>query len=235
MSTSRANVILLAVLLAACSRSGGPAATVSPSPSPTSADPSRPLPSPVPSVVARINGQPVLLTQILPLARAELERVPSEERDRRKPEVLRHALGQYVDRELLFQEALTRRIQADAAGVDWAYDQARREHRDDEEWAGFLAKQGMDPQSFRAELRIQRTVASLLEEEARTFVVPEAWSRAAYDADPASFAEPGAKGAPPFEAVRGRIEAAVRTQKREAIFQVLLDRLRARARIEIFL
>ncbi len=51
--------------------------------------------------------------------------------------------------------------------MDWAYDQMRREHADEAAWAEFLAEQGMDPQSFRAELRAQHTVAALLDQEVR--------------------------------------------------------------------
>lgn len=156
---------LLALLLAACSRPGaGPSA--SPSPSLAAEDPSRPLPSPVPDVVARVNGQPVRLQQILPMAKVLLDRLEASERERRAPEMLRSALRQYVDRELLLQEALARGVQADAREIDWAYDQMRREHPGEPAWSEFLARQGMDPQSLRTELRAQHTVAALLHQEA---------------------------------------------------------------------
>jgi hypothetical protein len=161
MNATRAAVLLLVLLPVACSR--GPAAA--PSPSPAAAD--RPLPSPVPDVVARVNGQPIRIHQILPMAKAELDRVSVADRERKKPEVLRHALQQYVDRELLVQEALARGVEADSRQVDWAYDQMRREHADEAAWEEFLAGQGMDPQSFRAELRAQHTVAALLDQEVR--------------------------------------------------------------------
>ncbi len=161
MNATRAAVLLLVLLPVACSR--GPAKA--PSPSPAAAD--RPLPSPVPDVVARVNGQPIRIHQILPMAKAELDRVSVADRERKKPEVLRHALQQYVDRELLVQEALARGVEADSRQVDWAYDQMRREHADEAAWEEFLAGQGMDPQSFRAELRAQHTVAALLDQEVR--------------------------------------------------------------------
>ena len=181
MTSTRAAVTVLGLLLAACS--GAPAR----SPSPANADPGRPLPSPVPEVVARVNGQPIRIGQILPIAKSELDRVSVADRDRKKPEVLRRALEQYVDRELLLQEALARGIQADSRQVDWAYDQMRREHADEQAWEEFLAEQGMDAQSFKAELRAQHTVAALVEQEMRAFPVPDAAARegqrkAIYDA-----------------------------------------------------
>jgi peptidyl-prolyl cis-trans isomerase C len=121
----------------------------------------------VPEVVARVNGQPIRIHQILPTAKAELDRVSVADRERKKPEVLRHALQQYVDRELLLQEALARGIVADSRQVDWAYDQLRREHAGEAAWTEFLAGQGLNPQSVRAELRAQHTVAALLDQELR--------------------------------------------------------------------
>ncbi len=193
---------VLVLALAGCSRpAGGPDA----SPSAATLDPARPLPSPVPDVVARVNGQPIRIHQILPMAKAELDRVSIAERDKKKPEALRHALQQYVDRELLLQEALARGIAADSAQVDWAYDQLRREHPDEGAWRDFLAGQGMDPQSFRAELRAQHTVAALLEQEVRR--APDA----------------------------GAVGDEQRPQRRAEVQGALLARLRAKARIELFL
>jgi len=232
MSATRAVVAVLALTLAACSRPAtGPAA----SPSPAALDPGRPLPSPVPEVVARVNGQPIRIHQILPMAKAELDRVSVAERERKKPEVLRRALQQYVDRELLLQEALARGITADSRQVDWAYDQMRREHTDEAAWMEFLAGQGLNPQSLRAELRSQHTVAALLDQEVRSWPVPEAEARAVYESNPRGFGPPGAEAPPSFEAVRGEVEEALRRNERGEIQDALLARLRAKARIELLL
>ena len=154
----------------------------------------KPLPSPVPDVVARVNGQPIRLAQLVPIAKSELKHVRPAEPDVRKAEALRRALAQYVERELLVQEAIARGVTADQRSVDWAYDQARGEHKDDAEWAKFLAGEGTDPRSFKAELRIQGTIAVLLAREAQ------------------------ARGLSPDDAR-----------------SVLLQELRAKARIELFL
>jgi peptidyl-prolyl cis-trans isomerase C len=229
MTGTRAAVTILGLLLAACS--GAPA----PSPQPADADPGRPLPSPVPEVVARVNGQPIRIGQILAIAKSELDRVSVADRDRKKPEVVRRALEQYVDRELLLQEALARGVRADSRQVDWAYDQIRREHADEKAWMEYLAEQGMDPQSFKAELRAQHTVAALVEQEVGAYPVPEAAARAAFEADPEAFGREGAAAPPAFEAVREEVEAAVREGQRKAIHDGLLGRLRGKARIELLL
>ena len=159
MRSPLAAVALLAVL-PACS--SAPSGEASPSPA---ADPGRPLPSPLPEIVARVNGQAVGIRQILPLAKVEIDRVSVADRERLKPEIVRRALGKYVERELLVQEALARGVQVDSREVDWAYDQMRREHADEAAWAEFLAGQGMDAQSVKAELRAQALVAALLAQE----------------------------------------------------------------------
>ncbi len=193
--------VLVVLALAGCSRrAGAPAASASDA----ALDPARPLPSPLPQVVARVNGEPIRIYQILPMAKAELDRVSVAQRDKKEPEVVRHALQQYIDRELLLQEALARGIQADSADVDWNYDQLRREHPDDSAWRDFLAQQGMDQQSFRAELRAQRTVAAMLDQELE-------------------------------KALGGQADEAVRRQKQAEVQQALVARLRAKARIELFL
>lgn len=198
-------------------------------------DPSRPLPLPLPDVVARVNGQEIRIHQILPLAKTRLAKVSIADRDARKPEAVRMALDDYVSRELLLQEALARGISPDSRGVEWSYDQLRREHPDEAEWTRFLAEQGMDALSFKAELRVQHTVAALLAAEQERTPVREADARAAFDADPWSFGAPGSNEPPSFEAVRGEAEAAVRLARAPQLQAALVARLRARAKIELFL
>ncbi len=233
MRIARVGLVLLAAFAAACwqgCRAETPAVTPS-----ASADPERPLPSPVPEVVARVNGRPIALRQILPLAKAALDRVPAAERERRRPAALRMGLDVYVERELLLQEALARGIGADTRAVDWAYDQARRGHPDEAAWAAYLAREGATPQSFRAELRIQHTISALIQEELLKEPIAADEVRAAYDANPLSFAPAGAQTPPAFDAVRGEVETALRRAKQGPLAAALVARLRAKARIELLL
>ena len=232
----RARAMLPLLLLAACSgaparqASSGAATAAAPTP-----DPARPLPLPLPDVVARVNGQAIMIGQILPIAKATLDRWQGAEREQHKAEALRGALDRFIDRELLLQEALARGIKADTRQVEWSYDQARAEHKDDDEWTAYLVVRGTDPQSFRAELRAQHTVAALLADESRTLAVSEQELRSAYDADPMSFAAEGASTAPAFDDVRSVVESVVRRSKAERVQEDLLRTLRAKARIETYL
>ncbi len=233
MTIARAGLAVLAVSVFACTPAKR--AETPPSTPAASADPARPLPSPLPQVVARVNGRPIALAQILPFAKLALDHVAAGDRERSKPEVLRKTLDSYVERELLLQEALARGIRADSRAVDWAYDQARRGQPDEAAWRAYLAKQGATPESFRAELRIQQTIVALIQEEVRSAPLAEAELRAAYDADPGAFSPPGAKTPAGFEAVRGEVETAVRQAKQGPIAAALVARLRAQARIELLL
>jgi len=231
----RARPAILLLLL------GGCAGTPSPQPSPSAAaalatpDPSRPLPLPLPDVVARVNGQPIRIQQILPIAKSALDKWKGAEREQHKPEALRGALQHYVDRELLLQEALSRGVQADTRQVDWSYDQLRREHKDDAGWATFLAEQGSDPQTFKAELRAQHTIAALLADESRSVPIAAEEIQAAYDRDPMAYAADGAQEPPPLDSVRAAIEAGLRRAKYDELQTRLLERLRAHAKIELYL
>ena len=159
MSARLAALAVLALALPGCSRgSAGPA------PAPSSTDPARPLPSPIPDIVARINGQPVHFISIVPLAKTTLDSAP--DREKARPTVLRAALDRYIGRELLFQEALARGLQSDDAMIAKAYNQARLLHPDEQDWNETLQRQGLDQASFRTELRVQGTLARLAEEEA---------------------------------------------------------------------
>ena len=231
----RTAFVLLAsipTLLVACSRPETPAATASPSPA--SADPARPLPSPLPEVVARVDGQPVLFAQIVPMARREMERNDAEEGERARNVAVRRALERYIDRELLFQEARSRGISADQRALDWAYDQARQEHPDDAAWKAFLAEGGLDPRSFKTEMRIQYTVSALLDAEAGGLSVDDDEARSVYEADPLAFVPVG-QTPPPFDAVREEVTGVLRQRGLDEVTSRLVEELRARARIETLL
>jgi len=233
MATPRALVPLL-LLLSSCADAPAPETTASAAGAATP-DPARPLPLPLPDIVARVNGQEIRIRQILPLAKAALDRVSVAERDKRKPEVVRKALDDFVSRELLLQEALARGVSVDTRDVEQSYDQLRAGYAGDPEWAYFLSEQGTDPQTFKAELRVQHTVAALLFQEVQSWPVPEAEARAAFESNPRGFGPPGAAEPPSFESVRSEVEQAVRQHKAAEIQAALEARLRGRAKIELYL
>jgi hypothetical protein len=173
-------IVAVALLLAGCPAPGPlPSPGTSPSAKPSSpgATPlvptptppplaDAPLPSPLPEVVARLDGEPIYLIQIVPMTRAKLDRVIDP--DRQKPALMRAALREYIDRELLLKEALARGVQADTRTVQRLYDQARADFPDEAKWKESLYQKGFDPQSFRTEVRVQQTIALFLARQTGT-------------------------------------------------------------------
>jgi peptidyl-prolyl cis-trans isomerase C len=123
-----------------------------------------PLPSPLPEIAARVNGQTISLSTVRLFVNQSVP--PGNAPGAPEPGAYRQALQQAIVRELLFQEAVKRNLAADDARVEQAYNQARVRFKDDKAWATLLAGQGMDPQSFRAELRVQHTIQTLLRQVA---------------------------------------------------------------------
>jgi parvulin-like peptidyl-prolyl isomerase len=125
--------------------------------------PPRPLPDPLPEIAARVDGEPVYTVHLKTLAEKSIEakKTPREE----APGVYRELLNQFVIRELLFQEALRRGLVADRKAVEAAENKARAGYRNEEAWLAGLAAENLDLPSFRAQLRVQETVAALLAQE----------------------------------------------------------------------
>jgi peptidyl-prolyl cis-trans isomerase C len=179
------------LLVMACSRTPPPPkAAASPSPSPGEPPPidrHTPLPNPLPRVAARVNGQPVPSSNVKFVAQLDLYPVgslPPEE----KPFAYRRALRQFIVRELLFQEAMARNLAADERAIEQAYNEARVKYKDDKDWEAHLSGQGMDPQNFRTELRIDHTVRALLQAEAQQIPQPtDEDAKAFFDTHPLVF------------------------------------------------
>jgi peptidyl-prolyl cis-trans isomerase C len=105
-----------------------------------------------------------------------------------RPVAYRRATDNAIVRELLLQEALARGLTADDKAIQRAYDEARVNFKDDVAWAALLAKTGLDPQGFKAELRTKFTVDALrLQEAAKVPPVGDQEARAYYDAHPEAF------------------------------------------------
>lgn len=173
------------LVLAGCSRATAPAA--SPGPLPPPVDAVTPLPEPLPQVAAKVNGQLVPLGNVEIIATRLLSEAGDQPKDR--PFAYRRALQQLIVRELLFQEALARKLKADDAKVEAAYNEARVPYPDDRAWVSFLAQQGIDADTFRREIRAQQTVAALLDAEGALAgaQATERETRAYYDAHPERF------------------------------------------------
>ena len=174
----RTAAVLIALAAASVSCSSGRGAASSPAPAaaasvvptaepgtPPEIDRVTPLPKPLPEVAARVNGQPIPLRTVRLIA-SQVAPPAGRGASAEDPYAYRQALQQGIVRELLCQEAVKRKITADDARVEQAYNEARVRFKDDKAWAAMLKEQGLDPQSFRNELRINQTIQALLQQVA---------------------------------------------------------------------
>jgi peptidyl-prolyl cis-trans isomerase C len=198
---AHSTIALLAFVPLSCSGGGGvppspppaPVAAASAAPTPDPGAPPEidrvtPLPTPLPDVAARVNGQPIPLRTVRLLveqATRQTGKIPAAE----EPFTYRQALQQGIVRELLSQEAVRRKLTADDARVEQAYKEARAGFKDDKAFAAMLRTFAMDAPGLRKELRVQQTIQTLLTQvadEAQAQVTdPEA--QAFYDSHPALF------------------------------------------------
>jgi peptidyl-prolyl cis-trans isomerase C len=211
----------------ACSRKES---TPPPSPSPSAAVVAatpKPIPSPLPDVVAEVNGQPIRGMFLRAIAESQIRAgsVPAEQ----QAAVYRSMLDSLISRELLFQEALARKIAANAKLVRQAYDQPRSQFTDEAMWKEHLARQGFTPDSFRTEIRAQQTVRALVEAETAKITerdVSDTDVRAYYDGHPTEFdAAERLQASHILVTIPANADAATRERQR-AKAQGLLDRAR---------
>jgi peptidyl-prolyl cis-trans isomerase C len=123
----------------------------------------KPVPTDLPEVVARVNGQPI--------PRAEFERavrtvearaggpVPAE----RRSEIYRNILDQLVVYRLLAQEAGTRKVTVSDAEVEARIDQLRQQFPDEAAFAKALAEQKTTVDRLREDARNDMVVTKMLE------------------------------------------------------------------------
>jgi hypothetical protein len=198
----------------------------------------RPLPSPLPQVAARVNGEdiPIRNVAIMVEESIELGRVSESKRN----ELYRDALEQLIRREVLLQEAQARGVKADDLEVQRTYDQMRGHHKDEKAWRDFLKSRSLDEEKLRTEIRIRHTVQALLAAEAaqRTVVATDEEVRALYDAtDASAFQQPDASPGPkpPYETVKEFLRQEVVQRKHAEASAGFVEALTARAKVERFL
>jgi parvulin-like peptidyl-prolyl isomerase len=87
---------------------------------------------------------------------------------------------------------MARGVAADTKQVENVYDRVHAGFKDEKRFEESLADQGLDPQSYKQELRVQETVNALLAKVGATVTVTDGEARAFFDAHPRAF-DPGEK------------------------------------------
>jgi peptidyl-prolyl cis-trans isomerase C len=164
---------------------------LAPSPSPSSAAPQEidrtsPLPDPLPAIAARVNGQAIPVAFVSVLADGILK---GGDRLRDRTYAYRQALQQLIDRELLVEEALARGLSAADDRVQQVYNESRLRYKDEDDWATYLANEGLTRDALRVQIRAQLTAQALIDQETARVPsnVSDAEARAFYEANPARF------------------------------------------------
>jgi peptidyl-prolyl cis-trans isomerase C len=188
-----------------------------------------PVHSPLPEVVAEVNGQPVSSRFLKLVVDSQMQggQLPPEQRDT----AYRSALNNLITREVLFQEAVARKTRVDDRAVRQAYDQPRSQYSTDLQWSEHLAEQGFTPETFRTEIRVQQTVQALLAEESGKITekdLPDTELRRYYDSYPREFDAPERlETSHILVAVAASADAATRARLQEKAKGIL-----ARARVQ---
>jgi peptidyl-prolyl cis-trans isomerase C len=183
-------LLLVVVVAAACSRSAkaprGQSSSASPSGVLPEIDRVTPLPDPLPKVPARVNGREIPLAYVEIIAQRILA---NGDKQKDRPFAYRQGTQQLIVRELLLEEAVARKVTADDAKVEQAYNEAHIPYKDEDAWKVFLANQGLTVEAFKAEIRTQMTVQALLDQEASRAPsdVPDQEALAFYQKNPALF------------------------------------------------
>ena len=160
--------LLVLALAPGCtgSTSAPPAVTAAARPTepgaPPEIDRTTPLPDPLPTVAADVNGHPVPTYQVKLLAERALQsgNIPADQ----KAFAYRQAMNQFIIRELLFEESVARGLSADQAALEQTENAERGRYANAAAWQAALTERGMTEESFKMELRTQHTVNALVQQ-----------------------------------------------------------------------
>ena len=173
-----------------------PAASASAAPSSAAAaaaTPPKPVPTVLPPVVARVNGEDITRADLeRSLRGVEMQlnqRVPAEKRDG----VVRGVLDRLINYRLLLQEARNRGIEIPATEIDAQLRALAQQFRTEEELRTALINRGVTVDMLRDDARKDLRVAKLVRQEAgKDVAVPVEDVRKFYDANQERFRQPEA-------------------------------------------
>ena len=152
----------------------------------------KPLPEPLPDVLARVNGQPV--------TRADFERlvknieggrgpIPPE----RRTEVLRAALDQLITYTVLKQEVAARGLTIAEADVEAQMQQMQKQFPNAADFEKALASRNTTVEQLKADARVDMSIDKMMQAELAVIAAAtEADAKAFYDKNPDKFEQPSA-------------------------------------------
>jgi len=179
---------------------GTPAASGVPAPQPGQAGqpgqpatppaPPKPVPTQLPEVVARVNGENVTkgdFERMLKTIEARAgQPIPAERRD----EIVRGALDQLITYTLLAQESKARGIKIEDAEIEAKMGELKKQFPTQEAFDKALKERGMTVESLRKDARVDLSVNKLMDTEVATLPGPsDADAKGFYEKNPDNFKE----------------------------------------------
>jgi peptidyl-prolyl cis-trans isomerase C len=164
----RALPLIVALVVCGCSKSSTEAATPAAAQgnaAAAQAPPPKPVPSQLPDVVARVNGETVTKAEFDRAVEAVEARaggpVPAEQRD----QVLRGVLDQLIGYKVLLQESRVRKVVISDGEVDARINQIREQFPDEAEFAKMLAARSLTLEQVKSDARHDMEISKLIDGE----------------------------------------------------------------------
>lgn len=194
---------------------------------PDTPEPPKPVPTELPDVLARVNGQDVRKAELEMLVKnMEMSQgpIPAEKRD----EILRVALDRLIEYTVLQQEAKNRKLTVAEAEVDERLKGMQSQFPKEEDFRKALEARGMSLERLRADARVDMIINKMLDAEVAT--APPATDqevRAFYEKNPEKFKQEEAVRASHILIVADdKADEATRNKARSQI-DAILKRARA--------
>ena len=133
---------------------------------PAAPESAKPLPEPLPDVLARVDGEAITKADLEQfISQVEMNAgkpVPKEQRT----EVYRKALDQLVSIKVLAREVASRGVKGDEKAVDEQVQKIRSQFPSEEEYKKALAARGITPEKLRADMLTESRINAMMETEA---------------------------------------------------------------------
>lgn len=194
----------------------------------------------VPEVVAVVNGEKISKADFTRIYEGQFQQISVQAQMSGQTvdqEQLRKQTAEgLVNTELLIQQAAKKKIFATSKDLDAALkDIAESNKLEVKAFFETMAKQGLDEEAVRAQLRTQLEVERLISKEVGDFTPDEKELKAAYEVvkqqqatDPAA-----AKSIPSFKEIKDELSQQLKLQKEASAVKTYVEKLRKDAKIEM--
>lgn len=194
----------------------------------------------VPDVVAVVNGEKITKADFIRIYEGQFQQISVQAQMAGQTvdqaQLRKQTAEGLVNTELLIQQAAKKKIFATSKDLDAALkDVAASNKLEVKAFLETMAKQGLDENAVRAQLRTQLQVERLIAKEVGDFTPDEKELKAAYEivkqqaaADPAT-----AKKLPTFKEIKSELSQQLKLQKEASAVKTYVEKLRKDAKIEM--